>query len=805
MMNRTRHLIANRVGRWPGLLLVGLLLVVMGGCSSPTEEANGYYEKGMELLDKGDLVKSRVEFRNALQIKPDMADAWYGLSLVEEKRGQWPKVFGLLKKVVDINPEHAEAQIRLGKLLLAAGQIDKALAQSNTSLKLAPKSADALALRAAVLFKLDDPKGAVEQANAALQAAPDNIDALIVLASERLAAGDPEKAIAFMDRGLQSHEKNVALQLVKLQAFEKTGDTQQTEGVLKRLIELYPEKNGFRHALAKFYLREGRTDDAEAIYRGIADKKPGDWQARLDVVRFLNAAKGSEAAEAELKQYIAKTPDAYPPRFTLAELYITGGEKAAGIKVLQDIVAKAGTAEDGLKARARLATLNLADNRDEAMKLIEEILAVDPRHPDALILKASVNIDRRALDEAIAELRTVLRDTPDSARALLLLAMAHQSQGAEELAEDYYARAFEAGKAASAIGMPYVRFLLKKGQVDRAGLVLDDILGREPNSLAALKAQAQVKLLQADWVAAEEIAERIRKLADDKENSSEIMGAAYAGQKKYDDSIEAFRKAQQASPTAVRPMVSLVRAYVRAGRQAEALTFLKAVLEANPENAVARVLEAQLFMLEDHPEDAIRVLAELVRVKPDDPLGYRNLAAVYARTEKIPEAQAVLEKGLARLPGDFSLLLTRAGVSELAGNYEASIADYESLYKQRPNSDIVANNLASMLAEHRNDPESLKRALKLAQRFRKSQVPHFRDTLGWAYYRNGDARGSVGLLEDAVKQEPNLPVFRYHLGMSYLAEQDKSAAKRELEAALELAAKRPFGYEEQVHKALNAL
>jgi len=45
---------------------------------------------------------------------------------------------------------------------------------------------------------------------------------------------------------------------------------------------------------------------------------------------------------------------------------------------------------------------------------------------------------------------------------------------------------------------------------------------------------------------------------------------------------------------------------------------------------------------------------------------------------------------------------------------------------------IVANNLASLLLDHPAEPSRLKRAQSVAAMLRRSQIPQFKDTLGWA-------------------------------------------------------------------------
>ena len=60
------------------------------------------------------------------------------------------------------------------------------------------------------------------------------------------------------------------------------------------------------------------------------------------------------------------------------------------------------------------------------------------------------------------------------------------------------------------------------------------------------------------------------------------------------------------------------------------------------------------------------------------------------------------------------------------------------------------------------------------------------DTLGWLYYKKGQASLAVGTLQSAVSAQPNNAVYLYHLGAAYALNKDKANARQTLEKALSL-------------------
>ena len=132
------------------------------------------------------------------------------------------------------------------------------------------------------------------------------------------------------------------------------------------------------------------------------------------------------------------------------------------------------------------------------------------------------------------------------------------------------------------------------------------------------------------------------------------------------------------------------------------------------------------------------------------------------------------------------LRLALADVLEQVQQYEAAIQEYEQILSKQPGSMIATNNLASLLSDYRNDKASLERAEALVASLRETQIPQFKDTLGWISYRRDDYVTAISLLEKAAAVLPDLPLVRYHLAMSYIAVGQTGKATEQLRAAQSL-------------------
>lgn len=301
---------------------------------------------------------------------------------------------------------------------------------------------------------------------------------------------------------------------------------------------------------------------------------------------------------------------------------------------------------------------------------------------------------------------------------------------------------------------------------------------------------AGMRLQRQDWAGAQQIAEAIKRIGNTGNTgntgviSDQILGAALSGEHKYDASIAAFQNAAAAAPSAVQPMAELVAALVNAKQTDKAIAFLQSALKENPNNAQANVLLGNIDISNNMPDQAEQNFKAAIASQPKSDIGYQALAKLYVRQNKADAAMDVIQTGLKQQPDNATLHLALAGLFELKENYEAAISEYDYLLKQQPGSLIVINNLASLLADHRTDKASLERAESLAASLQDSQIPQFKDTLGWVYNRQGDFKASVPLLEEASASLPNSALVHYHLGMSYIGVGQFAKASDQLKQAL---------------------
>jgi Tfp pilus assembly protein PilF len=761
-------------------------LAASAACSSPEQKLEKYTKSGLQYLEEGDLGRANVQFQNALKINEEHIPALMGVADLAERKQDFQTMFGVLQTIVRLQPENVDAQVDIGKLYLIGGDEKSALEAADKALSLAADNLDAIALKAAVQLKLGDKAGAVELANKVIAADPGNAEAVAVLATERSLDKDFETALKFIDSGLAAKSDEAVLHLMRLQLLSNLGRKDELREAHQNLIKLFPDNVGYRQIFAKTLIAENDLAAARAQLEEVARLTPDKVDHVLDVVRIAYRIGGGAEARKAFEKYVAARPDDVEIKFSFAA-FLRQEKDFAGAEALLSALQK--TAKDSAVAHRavnEIAVLRLLEGKkDEARKLIGEVLAEDAKNPDALLRLAGLKIDEGKLDEAISDLRAVASDQPDSTAAKMLLATAFEKKGDLDYAASQMAEAVAKSGHEPGSSNIFAKLLIRMSDYSRAEKVLLDSLARHPQDVENLKLLAAVRLMQQNWRGAEETARLIEGVKADDVAVNRILGAAYTGMKDYAGAVAALKEADAEAPLAARPLAMLVGAYIQDKRAAEAETMLRDMIAKDGKNYEARILLAQTLQAQNRGGDVETELKAAIGAAPDRSEAVEILYRLYRATGRNDDAGALLDQSVRSAPGNDGFKILQADYFIATGRNAEAVAVYQDVLTRRPNDLLAANNFASLVLEDPGaDAPAKSKALRAAAVLENSENPFFLDTLGWAKYHNADLDGAIAALEKAVAVAPNFAEARYHLGAALLAKGEAARARVELEKAV---------------------
>ncbi|MGI9335875.1 MAG: tetratricopeptide repeat protein, partial [Gammaproteobacteria bacterium] len=642
-----------------------------------------------------------------------------------------------------------------------------------------------LSIKGRLLALEGDIEGARANADAALAADPQSAEAIALSAQLRHNAGDLEAAARELRAGLALHPHDTALKLLMAGLYSRSGDIEAAARTLAELIEIEPDEPSHSIRLARFHIEADRSDDAEAVLRNAAQQHPDHVNTHLALAEYLARFRDWRAAESVLKAFLDEHPKSRKGSFALAKLYTASGSRDEAKAVYRVLAEDEKSGDAQYEARAKLGTLLAADGDLEgAREQVRLALEGNSRHVGSIELRAKLALLDNRVDDAIVDLRIVLRDKPNSAPVLSLLGRAHLANDEAELARSYLERAVEADPEGVSPRVLLAGLFARSGDLEQASRQLEAGLEQAPDDRTMLQSLAQVQIGQGQWEAALSTAERLKNAYPDKAFGSYLSGRIAQARGHVERAVEELDAALALAPDSELALSAAVASMVSAKRPEEALTRVQTFLQSSAGNVAATRLKGGLLMrLAEHTKarDAYTALIEL---DPKDTTAHKGLAFAHAALGEREAAVEALRRGVTATGSSFDVVSELAAAYERDGNVKAVIDLYEEHMGRHPDSLLGANNLAMALATYREDAESLKRAGELVAKLEDTKTPALLDTVGWVHHRRGNNRLAIPVLEQVVQAAPDVPIFRYHLAVVYDEDGRGEQARQELERLL---------------------
>ncbi|MEC9375820.1 MAG: tetratricopeptide repeat protein [Pseudomonadota bacterium] len=764
------------------------------GCQSPEGKVSSYIAAAEVLLEEKDLVKADLELKNALQIDPKNSRANFLLATISEASKDFPQMASRLRAAIDGDPNFIAARVKLGTLYSLAGSNEKAQEQYAALLDLNPVLPSVKVFGARLSIVEGNLKQSKTMLEEALLLEPSNVQALGLLAGIA-AKDDLDSAIDLLTQGISVSEDPRQLRLLRLRLLFQQKRFEEIEAEYNSLVNDYPEEVLFSYQLSDFLVGQGREDSAEVVLRETVENNPDELEPKLKLIQFLSSVRGTEEALKTLREFLKKNQRLFELRNVLAEYLQSLGREDDAYNQYQIISDGAGNEDIGLNAQAKMAGI-LISKKDykNGMEMLEDIILKDAMNVEALILRGAVLSEREEYRNAVSDFRSVLRQQPKNQRAQLLLAQTHALAKDTVLAKDAYRRVIENHPEESSAPLSLAKLLIEEGNPNDAERILKDRLNISPNDINAASMLVMLFKSKQNIREAFNLASQISKTKSGEAPGYYLLGNLYAAENNYSQAIDAFKLSLEFSPLAWEPFQGLVNALVQDNRQKEAKILLSDFTSLYPNNFLAMNLFGE-FLASQGDREAAKLLFESILIKNKTWLrAYIALASLAG--DSSAASVEILERGLAAIPGSQELTLLLGSIFEKNNQIEDAISLYENTLIANNDLSFVANNLAALLADHRDDAESFQRALSLVKKFENSDNPAFIDTLGWVYYRLGETEEALFFLKNAVEYETRIPAIRYHLGMAYFANGETALAKKELQKVIDLGQKDFTGYKE---------
>lgn len=770
-------------------IVAGLLLSALIGCGSAADSAAEFVESGKSLLEQGKVSKAKLEFKNAIQVDPKMAEPFYQLALIDEKDKRWKSMFTNLTKVEQLDPGHHDAIIKLGQVYLLAGNFELALEKVNKIITADKLNVMAWVLRGSISMKQKDFDAALKDVEQALSLDNENIEALSVKALTQNLQGDSEQALRTLDKAIALKPNQLPLKMMQLSILEVQKDYVAMERLYRDLQVQHSNVSWIPISLAKLLNSQDRYADAKKVLEEYVSSHSDDQKTKLLLVSLVKTKEPEQAINL-LDGFIKQEPKDFELRFGKAELLVAVGRIGMATDVIKEIATLDSEGNAGRKAIIMLAGVAFKKGELEvANTQISEVLSIAPEDEAALLLKARINIADKQFDTAVTDLRIVLRNNPASDEALVLLAQAYMSSGSEELADDNFRQALSVNPSNTIAALSVANSMMKTKDLKRTEEVLLTALDNAKNKAPLLQALAQVRLLKKDWLGTESIIDSLKVDKQETAFTYYLRARISQGQANYEAAVADYRAALEKNSNMVRALQGLASSYLKLDKKPLLLTYLNTYITNNPRKLIGYGMLSSVYVTGKQWAGALRVLEEGVAVEPKWQGGYSRMASVYLAQDKHEQAIASYKRGLEKSPNSNYLILQMASAYEGFSDFSNAKVLYEQVLENDPSVEPAINNLASLLTDQFNSKENIEKALVMVERFKTATEPYYLDTYAWTNILSGKLEKAQLVLERVVSLSPNVAVFNYHLGVLYSKQGNQPDAKHYLTAAKLLADK----------------
>jgi tetratricopeptide (TPR) repeat protein len=700
-----------------------------GGCTrTPEQSAAEFVGRGNTFLDKQEVDRALLEFRNAVQAQPDNLQALFGLGEAYRAQGDVGLAMRYFRRVTDLDPKFTDAQLRVAELLSSTSEpalLAEAEKRAEGVLAVRPKDPAVLQVLAMCELKLQKVAEASRHLDSALSINPSHLPSVYSLVALHVANGKPELAEATL-HAAEKKSSSAELQVAMAQFYRMKGQLPQAEAYVRRALSMKQNQPAALAELARLHAVAGRTREAAETLKLLAK---ADKRYRTQYADFLFENGQQEVAFTELQDWLKKHPDDREAITRLTDLYIRSGKL------------------------------------DKAQQTIQQALEKNARDPDAIEHRARIAIAAGKFTEAEHDMMEVLRARPSSGKAHLLQAQAHCGLGKQAICRQELEEALKLDPSLLQARILLSENLRKTGAGHAALQLMENTPQGQKLNLAAIIERGWILLALGRYDEAEK---QVQSHLSISRTPALLLqsGLLLSRKQQFGSARIVLEEALKAESANLTTLDAIAYALAAEKRQSEAIERIRRHAAEHPQVPELQQLLGNWLERTGDPNGARSAYAAALSTRPQFSAAAVAAARLDLMNGRWNEARLLTRGVLATEPNNVDALLAQAMLEDATGDRTAAIKCYRLLLAQNRNHTAALNNLAARLSE---DPSTLDEALKLATRV-KELAPNSAavdDTLGWIYYQKGFFPTAVNHLSAAAARD-NSARTHYHLAMALI-------------------------------------
>ena len=394
-------------------------------------------------------------------------------------------------------------------------------------------------------------------------------------------------------------------------------------------------------------------DAAMESYRKADAIKPGDGGVSMQIGILLERQKQLPEAEPYFRKVIDADKTSYAGYMNLYRLYMIEQKTAQAEQLLKEAIQNNPKSHEYMERLAyHYGTLG---RRDDMLNVLAQIKAHSKDFDAVYSVVGDFYLRTGDTDSALREYREGIQKDP---------------------------------KRKALYQHDIIQVLLRQGKRAEAAEVNNQVLKENPKDADAKGLSATFLLEQGDVNAALTSLQAVVTSSPDNATAHFQLGRAYLASGRPDGRESArqqFETAIRLQPNLIQPRLGLAELQVMHGEYEAALDSVQTILQRDPGNSSAKMIQSQAFLGQKKYGDSANLLSGMLKTNPNDPNVYYQIGTQNLAEGKPKEAEGAFQHAYELNPSNIQSLLGVVESEIQQGQPERAMALLQNEAKKGPN------------------------------------------------------------------------------------------------------------------------
>lgn len=779
------------------------------------------YFRGQAYLGLKKFVPAEESFDYALSLTPNHSDSLVGKAQVYMAHKLNDKAAYYADKALESFNPNANAWLVRARLYVINQQPQKALDLINTSLKENQRNISIRYLKTEILLSQSKYSLAEEEINKILDQAPkepktnflksilesemgklqeaattaNTVAEVLSVLPEDILKTTPrylyiagyikfqqkayEEARTFLTQYAEV-DSNFRVSLMLAKTHIALGDYANAHYLLKKINREAPQNLEVLVLMGRTSLLKGNNEEAQRYLIQALQLESNSVEALVYYAQsYINQEKFIPAIE-----ILNKVSSAYPNHIQILSLLNVCYVQMENYELAKQTTTKLVAAKPDDLSLNLLNARNylLSKDWEEANKLYKQIEKAYPLNLEPLIGQIDVLVAQGYHSSAINKLNEIYSTTKNSPLVLKSFASAYRKERNFKQELFWLEKAFSVNNKQKDILEDLVIALNRGGAptlaIDRVKTAL--ATSPEPYELELL---AELYLQQKDYSSSVAAYQKLIEVAPDRGRGYLALANAQTISKDTDGAISSLRKALAWNDDLIDANIGLFKLLLVKDEHEQAQLIVDSIRAKSTGLPMAELLQGDLFYDRKNFALAATHYHLALEIQTTDQ-GVLSLYRTYKKLGKYEEIESILSKWISSgRPKNLRAVIALADIYELNGKKQEVRKLYEQTLENHPNSPVILNNYANLLAKVEDIAEATiiaKRAFDLLP-----NNPTIIDTYAWIKILEDENELALSLLRKAQAIDYENYSVKYHIALALNNLGRKAPAKRALAELLE--------------------